>query len=169
MTNQTLTQERLKYLLTYDSVSGIFTRNTTDRNNCKKCKIGETAGTLSSLGYYTTVIDGKSYPLHRLVSLYMYGSLPIKLIDHINHITTDNRLCNLREATHTENVRNRKKQKNNTSGFRGVHFDKSKGVFVARCNSKHLGQFNTAEEASLAYEEYAKRINGRFYHILKEE
>ena len=42
-------------------------------------------------------------------------------IDHINGIKTDNRLCNLREATRSQNQVNTPVVKNNTSGFKGVH------------------------------------------------
>jgi hypothetical protein len=88
--------------------------------------------------------------LHR----FLMGNPKGKLIDHINHDTLDNRRSvNLREATVSENLQNRKGlTSHNTSGFRGVSFDKSKGKYRAyiRVNNKlkALGCFESAVEAA---------------------
>jgi hypothetical protein len=58
---------------------------------------------------------------------FYYGELPTTRIDHINEDPSDNRICNLRLATHKQNMQNKSSpQANNTSGYRGVHYSKVK-------------------------------------------
>ena len=67
-----------------------------------------------------------------------------------------NRLCN------------RGKQINNKSGYKGISFNKPANKYQATIringNLKHLGYFETAEEASKVYEAKAKEIHGNFYY-----
>ena len=60
---------------------------------------------------------------HRLAWFYMTGEWPKNHIDHVNGLEGDNRWCNLREATNSENMLNRKMNKNNKTGVKGVSFD----------------------------------------------
>jgi HNH endonuclease len=69
--------------------------------------------------YIKIVIDGKQYLAHRLAWYLVYGKWP-KEIDHINRKKHDNRLCNLREITHSENKVNATAQYNSATGIRGV-------------------------------------------------
>jgi len=83
------------------------------------------------------------------------GESPKEEIDHANLIKTDNRWVNLREASHSQNMINRRDVfQNNTSGFKGVCFDKKSGKWRAYItkNGKQiaLGRFSTREEAGLA-------------------
>lgn len=77
------------------------------------------------------------------------------VVDHINGNGLDNRRCNLRICTRSQNQFNRSKQIDNTSGFKGVYFDQSRNKWCAeiRVYKKkiHLGRFLTKE---LAYEAY---------------
>lgn len=95
-----------------------------------------------------------------------------QLIDHINGNRLDNRRSNLRIATHSENQRNRGKQNNNTSGFKGVVFLKSdqrrkKWAAQIKANGKQIriGYYHTAEEASQAYTEASNKHYGEFSHV----
>lgn len=87
-------------------------------------------------------------------------------IDHINRDKTDNRLANLRVCTTQENNFNRTGWKNSKSGFKGVTYVEAKKKFKARIgiNGKriHLGYFDTAEEASRAYNEMAEKFYGEY-------
>ena len=128
------------------------------------------AGTVKKRGrtsYREVVHQEKQYKAHRLIWLILQGTWPQREIDHINGYGLDNRFENLREATRRENGRNRKKHKNNTSGFRGVYWHKKARKYHARIKTNekriHIGLFNTAEEASEAYEASAKRLFGKFY------
>ncbi|HFF8979797.1 HNH endonuclease signature motif containing protein [Serratia sp. IR-2025] len=112
--------------------------------------------TIGSSGYIRIRLYGVVYQAHRIAWLLTYGSFPNGIIDHINRVRTDNRLANLRIATHSENMQNRKNQINNKSGFRGVSWDEKYGKWRARINAGgkciNLGYHETAELASSAFE-----------------
>lgn len=143
-----LTQEKLKELLSYNKDTGVFTWIKTKPHMARL--IGKNAGTMRKDGYYRAYIDNKRYYLHRLAWLYVYGEFP-KTIDHINQNKSDNRIENLRNVTQTENMRNRKKSSNNTSGVTGVSYDNKRKKFFAQINIANngyfLGYFCTVEEA----------------------
>ena len=115
---------------------------------------GQEVGNLNNCGYLKVCLNRKSYLLHRLIFLMHNGSLP-ELLDHIDRDKTNNRIENLRVADKELNSWNRDKQSNNTSGFRGVSWNKGASKWHAyikvRGKRIHLGLFDTAEEASEAY------------------
>ena len=163
-----ISQEYLKSILHYDSVTGVFTRI---KSVSKSVKVGDLAGTEAN-GYKAFSVLGKTYRAHRLAWLYHHGVFPLSIIDHINRDKSDNRICNLREATAEENQKNRVKNINNTSGFKGVHFRKDRGTFVARAmingKSRYIGSFRTSKEASDAYHVFAQKQHGEFYKGVSE-
>lgn len=79
----------------------------------------------------------------------------------------NNRIANLREATAAENQRNRGKNLNNTSGYKGVYWDKPVSKWRAQLSlhrrSVFFGYFDTPEAAARAYQEGARKIHGEFY------
>lgn len=97
------------------------------------------------------------------------GCGPEEKADHINHDTLDNRRENLRKATNSQNASNGRLRSNNTSGFVGVHWDKSINKWVSRIkiNGKevHLGCFIFAKKAAFAYDEAARKLHGEFAHL----
>lgn len=102
----------------------------------------------SNTGYVSATINGKSILLSRYIMESVNESI---LIDHKNHILTDNRKENLRRASKSENCRNSKMQVNNTSGFPGVSWNKKseKWVSYIYVNNvrKYLGTFDDKNEA----------------------
>jgi hypothetical protein len=86
--------------------------------------------------------------------------------DHINGNTLDNQEKNLRPATSAQNAWNRDKYKNNTTGYKGVTFDKGRGKFRAqiRANGRHihLGWFDDPREAALTYDRAIPQYHGIF-------
>ena len=87
--------------------------------------------------------------------------------DHHNRDTLDNRRHNLRPATNQKNTWNTGMRITNRSGYRGVSWKKYNRKWAAQINRDgkrvHLGLFESASDASLVYEEAAKRIYGDFY------
>ena len=114
-----ITQARLKEVLHYNKESGIFVWHSPTTRRVKK---GDIAGNVNDMGYIRIRVDGKSYRGHRLAWLYVYGKLPEKQIDHINHNRADNRIENLREVNNIENSKNHSIGINNTSGVVGVYW-----------------------------------------------
>lgn len=107
----------------------------------------------SSKGYYAGRGDysgekRKDIKMHRQIINTPTGTYT----DHINHNTLDNRKCNLRPCTHSQNHMNQRKRSNNTSGITGVHWEKKASKWTARIviNQKliHLGYFSDINEAA---------------------
>lgn len=145
-----ITQNRLHELLNYDPSSGEFTWKKY-RHGANKTLI---AGRLHHRGYRMICVDYKTYLAHRLAWLYVYGHFPKNEIDHINRVKDDNRLCNLREADRFINLKNTKISKNNSSGTKGVSFNKRSKKWHSYISIKgkinHIGFFNNLADATQA-------------------
>lgn len=98
--------------------------------------------------------------MHRLVA----NPPPNMMVDHVNRDGLDNRRCNLRVCTHAQNQLNHKRHRTNSSGYRGVLFHRGKWVAKISVNGKprHLGTFETPEEAARAYDAVAIETRGEF-------
>jgi len=145
-----MNQAELKRLLSYDPDTGVFTW-LVDRSN--KVRVGHRAGVVNKRGYSVITINYTQHRAHRLAWLYVHGRFPENNLDHVNRDKTDNRLCNLREATSTENNRNMPRKKANTSGVNGVHWSKSSRKWHAQISilgkTTHLGLFDDIKDAAL--------------------
>ncbi len=128
-----------------------------------RVKAGDIAGHIVTKGYRQVVWRGHFLMTHRIAFALANGRWPSGQIDHINGQKTDNRLCNLREATNQENSFNRP-SKNSSTGIKGVSLHR--GRYIARCSrdgvSYHLGCFDTAEAAQMAYASAVERLHGDF-------
>ena len=115
---------------------------------------GRRAGHLAATGYRVVCIARRTYQAHRLAWAIQTGSWPADQIDHINHDRDDNRWVNLRDATGSENCRNRSRPASNTSGAIGVHFHRPSKKWHARVfhdgKRIHLGAFDSHEAAASA-------------------
>jgi hypothetical protein len=143
-----ITQAELKELLHYDPETGIFRWRV---STAPRVKPWDVAGSPSH-GYILIMAKGVRSPAHRIAWFYMTGEWPKHQIDHIDGVRSNNVWSNLRSATLKQNLENLSLAKNNTSGFRGVSWDKKEKKWRAYIthNKKriHLGYFNTAEEAA---------------------
>lgn len=109
---------------------------------------------------------GKAYLAHRIIWTMVNGQIPSGLfIDHINRDPWDNRLANLRLATNAENLRNRRMNANNTSGYKGVNrtpYNTFEAQITINNRKITLGYFATPELAHEAYCSAAKIYHGEF-------
>ena len=144
--------EELRTVLEYNKDTGIFLWKV---RIGRKIKAGSVAGSAQkSAGgkkYIRILYKGKKYYAHRLAFLYMTGNFPNNFVDHINHDSLDNRYCNLRMASSTDNQRNKIPHKNNKTGITGVFFCKKRKKYISaitiKNKHKHLSYGNDFFEA----------------------
>lgn len=127
--------EKLKKLgYMYEPETGVVKRN------------GNLVGYKNPQGYI--ILRYKNYRVysHRYIWWLIHKELPLE-IDHINHITDDNKINNLRNITHQENLFN--------TNAKGFYFNKNRNKYQAniKLNGKviYLGLYNTEQEARQAY------------------
>ena len=117
-----------------------------------RIKAGQKAGTSDGKGYEQTYFMGKLHKTHRLIFAMHYGYFP-KIIDHVNGIKNDNRIENLRETTQQKNLFNSKIGKNNTSGIKGVSWNKRRKKWRADIyvngKQKCFGYFDDLKQAEM--------------------
>lgn len=147
-----LTVEQVRERFTYDAGSGEVRH------------LGGKRAYKHTHGYLFFQEHRKTLYAHRLAWVLAHGDWPDE-IDHINGDKADNRLCNLRSATRSQNLQNlHRARRDNKTGFLGVGRVAKTGKFTAtiyppgekRC---HLGCFDTAEEAHLVYLAAKRRLH----------
>ena len=102
--------------------------------------------------YYAVTLNGKKHRIHRLVmSAFVENPKNKPFVDHIDRDPSNNKLINLRWATEIENQQNKSMQRNNTTGFIGVVWDKQKNKWKAQIGLGNkminLGVYNLREDA----------------------
>lgn len=114
---------------------------------------------------WQAVFRGKSWYARNRESRYMHhvvlGQVPGREIDHVNGNGLDNRRCNLRHATRTQNRANQH-HASGASGTKGVYWHKRDQVWQAALAGKHLGYFTNKADAINAYNAAAKAAYGEF-------
>ena len=134
---------------------------------------------LEMLSHWAWSLDGRGYVqasitagsrkttvrLHRLLVL----PDPNVEVDHINGDRLDNRRSNLRPCSHAGNQRNRTRQSNNRSGYKGVCWHGQHRKWHAQLNyhgrTLHLGYFDRPSEAAHAYDQRARELHGDFARL----
>ena len=130
----------------------MFPESTPARSQAHSCAqwnsrwAGKAALSKAWNGYRGGSLNYKYVSAHRVIWKMVNGT-EAEIIDHINGVRDDNRIENLRSVTYTDNARNRRIGKNNTSGNLGVSFNKRQQKWTAYIT---VGTFDTKEEALTA-------------------
>lgn len=147
-----LSFELLDRALRYEPETGLLYWKTDRGSNRLKGKI---AGHLDSNGYVVIGVNYRLYKAHRIAWVLFYGGPPENEIDHKDGNSANNKISKIRDVPHSTNLLNAKLQLNNTSGIKGVSFDKKSLKWRARIQtgnqiSRNLGFFASKQEAITA-------------------
>lgn len=116
----------------------------------------------SPLLYVEFKRNGRTCGIHR----FLMGSPAGMVVDHRNGDGLDNRRENLRVCTHAQNMQNRRMHSNNTTGVKGVYFDKNRQTFRVAVRAfgrkVSVGSFSDLASAAEAYRAAAERLHGPF-------
>jgi hypothetical protein len=150
----TLTREYLHELFEYKDGELFLVKN------------GKKAGTLNNQSNrYQVQINRKFYKLHRIIFMMFYGYMP-KEIDHIDGNPSNNKVNNLRQATSSQNNYNKKMPKTNTSGIKGVSWDKNRNKWHVQVISEKKvvfqKRFDDIELAEFVAIEARNKYHGKF-------
>jgi hypothetical protein len=134
----------------------------------KSINIGQQAGCYHAIHNRRVIrFDGKLYKQYTLIWIWHNGEIPSgKVIDHIDRNCANDRIDNLRVCTQRENTMNQSLSKANTSGYKGITYDKERGNWQASIflnyKRKFLGRYSTKEDAAIAYNNAASKYYGQF-------
>ena len=131
-------------------------------------KVGDNVGCLITKGsntYYYVRIEGKLYPVHRIIYKMLNPEWDEEtLIDHIKHSNPpNNNIKNLREASHQQNIFNKRPKDNRYTKFKGITKRKNNWVAQITYNKKHyhIGSYESEEDAAKAYDNKASELFGK--------
>jgi hypothetical protein len=138
------TKEQLQKLFNY--IDG----NLHHKNKRRGVRVGTRAGTVDKDGYIVIHLNQKKYKAHHLVWIYHYDVFP-KMIDHIDNDRKNNNIHNLRIATNSQNQMNRKLNKNNKSGIKGLRFRKNRWLAQIRFNNVNIHKSFMSKEDAIQF------------------
>lgn len=131
-------------------------------------KTGEPAGCQDSNKYWLVRVGGRIGKLlraHRIVWYIQHGQLP-DLLDHRDTDPANNRIVNLRVATESQNRHNANRHVDNTSGYKGVYWDKRTGKWVVKVSLNYEshwgGRFTDKQEAIEVAKDLRNKLHREF-------
>ena len=178
MTKECLAPEFLHECLVYDEDTGLLTWKERPRHHFgsdrdwrwwnKRFADTPAFRRFDRDGYLCGCIKNTPYRAHRVIWTMFTGKWPAELMDHKDGNRANNRMDNLREATNTENQRNRRLC-GNEAGFKGVYLNNPdyrnstyRAMIMVKAKHVYLGTFDTAEQAHAAYCAAAEKYFGEF-------
>jgi len=160
--------ERLNELFIYEPLTGDLRWKSIPKN-FRRAKVGDLVGTIGAKGYRVVGIDRVYYLVHRIIWKMVTGEEPLDQIDHEDTDKMNNRWTNLREATNGPNICNSRLRKDNTSGVKGVCWDKSHNAWAAYIAAgdcrKRIGRFKIKADAIAARLKAAEELHGQFMRV----
>lgn len=158
-----LTGTIISNVLDYDPETGLFTSKVSSSPRRQK---GSIVGGLSDQGYVLISVNKCLVRAHRLAWVWMTGRWPVGDIDHINGNRSDNRFCNLREATRSQNLQNSGLRCDNKTGVTGVIFDRARKKYKAYIRvggkQKIIGRYSSMKDAVAARRREQEKHFGDF-------
>jgi hypothetical protein len=175
-------QEYLRQCFDYDPETGVLTWRVRPRGHFKcnqswaaansKCSGAVAGRPITDTGgkqYLYVMLNFRMWRVHRLIWILVNAGADPPTIDHMNGDGLDNRLCNLRPASRSENQKNTKTRQSLYG--RGVYQSFKKFAAKIRVGpgikKEYLGSYNTPEEAHAAYERASLRLHGKFSYLLQ--
>lgn len=168
MNNKPISLKEASRYLSYCENTGSFTW--IGKYKTSNVNIGDVAGSIDGNGYRVIRLMDSIYQAHRLVFLFVGDTLPdAKLeVDHINGNKDDNRYCNLRLVTRSQNQMNRKTNINNKSGMRGVSWKKVYNKWCVQLGYQSklyfYGYYSDLDEAKEVASKARKELHGEYYN-----
>lgn len=158
-----LTAETARKLLSYDVTTGILTWKIDRKGGARA---GQIAGHKTKEGYINVCVERVLYAAHQVIWLIVYGEWPEGILDHRDGDKSNNRIENLRQATHAENSRNQNLSRRSTSGVRGVVWNKAVRKWQAQIQidgrTRYLGVFSEKSKAAEARASAERELFGDF-------
>jgi len=155
-----ITQDKLKEYLDYKE-GKLFWK----KQPSSVIPVGSEAGHTNARGYIQVKIFNKRYYAHRLVYFIFNGYFPQE-VDHIDGIKSNNKIENLRASTKSQNNMNAKKRKDNTSGIKGITWDKRCKKWKTYLQSNkiryYLGSYKDIEMATQVINEFRKQHHNEY-------
>lgn len=128
-------------------------------------KIKDYSWYLMNTGYAGAHYNEKVVLMHRIIMVASSNTY----VDHISMDKLDNRKSNLRIVEFSDNIHNTRLRSTNSSGFKGVTFDRQTNMWRSSCirngNKFDLGKHSTPEEAALSYDSVVRDIDGIYARL----
>jgi hypothetical protein len=118
-------------------------------------------------GYRWYAVHTLSHTSKILLHRFILNPSPEQVVDHINGDGLDNRRCNIRLGTQSQNLQNQRKTRG-ISKYKGVTWDKKNKKWESKIylnHHYHLGRFLKEEDAARAYDVKAKELFGEYARL----
>jgi hypothetical protein len=163
---EAISAEELRELLRYDPDDGHLYWLKIGKG-VSSARLDTPAGVIHRIKRYRIIgVRRRVYTAHRLIWLYVHGEWPDGEIDHIDGDRANNKITNLRDVSHKQNMANRCRHSNNMIGMKGVSWRPRDNRWRAQIwdagKARHLGYFASAAEAKSAYDFAARALFGEF-------
>lgn len=161
-TKQMPSQQELARLFDYNALTGELRWRVSRAQRCA----GDIAGSLKKDGYWVVGLNNTTFKAHRIIWKLVSGKEPEDQIDHIDTDPSNNRWANLREASACQNMQNRTRHSNSSSGVKGVSYNKSErkwdAYIMADRKFRLIGRFKDKDIAARVVAEERQRLHGDF-------